>query len=160
MQDDNRENKTKIEMINAFSTKEERAIRLKNIRKWIRMNEEDIIRDKLLDTFPKVKIQNLSQDEIAHFEKFRAEFYQNQRQIETTNNLIQRFSSIGYSIINKTKSFQEDFTLDMFQSSIELSINDLQQLLRFVKKIRLNSEFGKLASILKKVKSKNVRKSN
>jgi len=149
MENDNRKNKTRIEMINAFSTKEERAIRLKNIRKWLRMNEEDIIRDKLWNAFPKVKIQNLSQDEIAHFEKFRAEFYQNQRQIETTNNLIQRFSSVGYSIINKTKSFQEDFNIEIFQSSIELSIDDLQQLLRFVKKIRLNSEFGKLASTLK-----------
>lgn len=69
--------------------------------------------------------------------------------LEKIDNLIQRFSSIGYSIINKIKSFQEDFDIDIFQSSIELSIDDLQQLLRFVKKTRLNSEFGKLASTLK-----------
>jgi len=149
MPEHNRENKTKIEMIDAFLTRGQRALRLKNIRKWLRMNEENIIRDKLLDAFPKVKIQNLSPDEIMHFEKFKTEFYQNQRQIETTNNLIQRFSSVGYSIINKTKSFQEDFTLDLFQSSIQLAIDDLLQLLRFVQKITLNSEFGKLASTLK-----------
>jgi len=106
-------------------------------------------KDKLLDTFPKVKIRDFTQDKTEHFEKFKAEFYRNQEQIETVNNLIQRFSSVGYLIINKTKSFQEDFDIDIFQSSIEISIDDLKQLLRFVQKIRLNSEFGKLVSTLK-----------
>jgi len=40
MQDDNRKTKTKVDFVNAFLTKEQRELRLKNIRKWLGMNNE------------------------------------------------------------------------------------------------------------------------
>jgi len=153
MQDDNRETEKKVKSLTEY---QKRLIRIGKDK----VQERDKIREKLLTTFPKVEIKNFfqefyqnqhhfSQDDIEHFEKFKAEFYLNQQQIEIIDNLIQRFSSVGYSIINKIKSFQEDFDIDVFQSSIEISIDDLKQLLRFVQKIKLNSEFGKLVPSLK-----------
>jgi len=64
-------------------------------------------------------------------------------------NLLLKFSSIAYSLTNKDLSFRQNFDIDVFQSSIEIAIEDLQQLLRMTKKSRVNSEFGKFAHYFK-----------
>jgi len=56
--------------------------------------------------------------------------------------LIQKFESVGFSIVNKGGVFRKDlmeghFDLSILNSCVDLAIEDLQQ----IKRILLNSEF-------------------
>jgi len=65
-------------------------------------------------------------------EKFKANFYARESQKRLSEILIQMFESVGFSIINKCREISNEFDIEIFQSSVEISIAGLQQIKRLL----------------------------